>query len=241
MNQQNAGLTSLVDSEFFTIEMLLQYLVKHKGSAQVLPILISRLKRYDRPTLLGHLTELVFYALYFNCTDLDLFFLQLCAEDFNNFFLITNAFEIWGNQFTAQSPAFKKRIRTILEDCETSMVNGEKCLNNYKGRSQSGPADQDPGLGPGQGQDQGLGDQGVGGGGRLAAEIDQRELYDFVMGKRSKNDFKDEVRYFVGYLVKLSYLLLSEDRSKIKKIAVDFLHKLNVELYKRRSKADETM
>lgn len=72
-------------------------------------------------------------------------------------------------------------------------------------------------------------------------DIDQNELYNFVIGKRTKNDFKDDVRYFVSYLVKLSYLLISEDRSKIKKIAIDFLHKLNLELHSRRSKSEDCM
>lgn len=31
----------------------------------------------------------------------------------------------------------KKRIRNMLEDCETSMVNGEKCLINYSDYSKT--------------------------------------------------------------------------------------------------------
>ncbi len=79
-------------------------------------------------------------------------------------------------------------MRNLLEDCETSMVNGEKCLINYKIKERKNDKDH--------------------------LEFDQKELYDFVIGKRSKNDFKDDVRYFMNYLVKLSYLLLSEEREK---------------------------
>lgn len=204
----------MVENEFFTIELLIEYLLRYRNDQSVVKILIAKLKTYPKSSIKRHLNELVFYALHANCVELDPFFLHLCADDFNFFFLITNAFEIWGNQFINQSPALKKRIRTILEDCETAMVNGEK--SNLIMKS----ATEIPGEKP---------------------EIDQEALYNFVIGKRTKNDFKDDVRFFVSYLVKLSYLLLGEDRTKIRKIAVDFLHKLNLELHSRRSKSADCM
>lgn len=208
------SLRPMIESEFFTMDLLLAYLVKYRSSAGVLRLLIAKLKTYERPLIKKHLNELIFYSLQSGCTELDQYFLQLCAEDFNLFFLITNAFEIWGYQFTSVSAEAKKRVRSVLEDCETAMVNGEKPVL----------ADQQSGLSEA---------------GR--AELDQIALYSFVIGKRTKNDLKDDVRYFVSYLVKLSYLLLGEDRGKIRKIAVDFLHKLNLELYARRAKADDCM
>ena len=79
--------------------------------------------------------------------------------------------EIWGHQFLVQSPAEKKRIRNMLEDCEISMVNGEKSLINYSIQKSGNQED---------------------------SKMQQKELYDFVIGKRSKNDFKDDVRSFMN-------------------------------------------
>jgi hypothetical protein len=204
----------MIESEYFTIELLIEYLVKYKSDLAIIKLLISKLKTYEKDIIRQHLNELVFYALFFNCVALDSYFLQLCSEDFNFFFVITNAFEIWGHQFISQTDSHKKRIRNILEDCETSMVNGEKSFLVQKNDNLSNAE---------------------------RGELDQKELYNFVIGKRTKNDFKDDVRYFVSYLVKLSYLLISEDRTKIKKIAIDFLHKLNLELHTRRSKSEDCM
>jgi hypothetical protein len=205
------SLQPMIESEFFTIELLIGYLLKYRNDPQVIKLLVARLRTYSRAIVRQHLNELIFYALYYNCLEIDSFFLQLCSDDFNFFFVITNAFEIWGHQFAQQSEKQRKRIRNVLEDCETAMVNGDKNFLALK-KNQNG-----------------------------GNEIDQNELYSFVIGKRTKNDFKDDVRYFVSYLVKLSYLLISEDRSKIKKIAMDFLHKLNLELHSRRSKSEDCM
>jgi len=63
------------------------------------------------------------------------------------------------------------------------------------------------------------------------------------MSKRSKNDFKDDVKYFMNYIVRLSYLVLAmnDKESAIKKKAKSYLHKLNLELYKRRKGFNETI
>lgn len=91
----------------------------------------------------------------------------------------------------------KKRVRNLLEDCETSMVNGEKCLLNYSSVKKITSPEH----------------------------IQQKDLYNFVIGKRSKNDFKDDVKYFMNYFVKLGYLLLkNKTNPNILNIAMDKLY-----------------
>lgn len=210
MSRNITAMMEMIESEFFTIEMCIQYLLKNKDKADILGIIVTRLRSYHRQDILGYIIELVFFTLNYKCTDLEIFLLEMCAEDFKYFFVITTTFEIWGHQFSVTNNNMKKRVRNILEDCETSMVNGEKCLINYKvTRSDSGSNNK--------------------------VEYNPEELYNFVIGKRSKNDFKDDVRYFTNYLVKLAYLLFREEGEQLRKVAVDYLHKLNLYLYERRN------
>ena len=200
----------MIDSEFFTIEMCLQYLLKNKDNSDILGFIVSRLHTYDRRDVMNYIIELVFFTLNYKCSELEIFLLELCAEDFKHFFVITTTFEIWGYQFSVMNSKMKKRVRNILEDCETSMVNGQRCLINYKiTRSDSG--------------------------GNEKIEYNPDDIYNFVIGKRSKNDFKDDVRYFTNYLVKLAYLLLKEEGDRCRKVAVEYMHKLNLYLYDRRN------
>lgn len=99
-------------------------------------------------------------------------------------------------------------MRDILEECENSLVNGEKQSSFALGHPDH-PAEPKP--------------------------TDPKTLLELVNFKNAKNDLKDDVRSFTGYLVKLGYFLLSEPRDKSKQIASDHLHKLNLELFKRRS------
>jgi len=205
-----SAMKEMIESEYFTIEMCVQYLLKFKSNSEVLGIIIARLRTFERNSTMEYIIELIYFALSHPCTELEIFLLELCAEDFKYFFLITTTFEIWGHQLAASNTNMKKRVRNILEDCETSMVNGEKCLINYKkARADSGSNEK--------------------------ADFDQTDLYNFVIGKRSKNDLKDDVRYFTNYLVKLAYLLFKEEDDQLRKVAVDYLHKLNLHLYERRN------
>lgn len=207
-----SAMREMTFSEYFTVEMCIQYLLKNKSNSEVLAFIVSRLKTYDRADVMVYIIELIFFALNHPCTELEIFLLEMCAEDFKYFFLITTTFEIWGHQLAANNANMKKRVRNMLEDCETSMVNGEKCLINYKMvRSDSGNNEK--------------------------ADFDQEDLYNFVIGKRSKNDLKDDVRYFTNYLVKLAYLLIREDqpKEKLMEISIEYLHKLNLHLYERRN------
>jgi len=210
MSRNLAGLKEMIESELFTIEMCIQYLLKNKDKQDVLELIVSKLRTYDRREVMNYIIELVFFNINHQCTELELFFLDLCAEDFKYFFMITTTFEIWGFQFTVTNQNMKKRIRNMLEDCETSMVNGEKCLNNYKTLKSDGGSSE-------------------------KVEISPDKLNDFVIGKKSKNDFKDDVRYFTNYLVKLAYLLIREDGDRLRKVAIEYLHKLNLYLYERRN------
>lgn len=218
------GLKAMIDNEFFSTEMLLQYLVKYKGQFDVVALLVDRLQFYRREDILRYLHELVFYALYYNCSELVTFLLGLSAESFNTFFVVSNAIEIWGHQFSVLNQASKARIRSILEECENRMVNGERhgppgisiTLSVHK--SDKSPEGEEPAL-----------------------PLPHEDLQRIVIGKRTKNDFKDEIRNFVTFLVRLSYMILNNLGSNVKQIAVDCLHKLNIELFKRRQNADETM
>lgn len=53
-------------------------------------------------------------------------------------------------------------------------------------------------------------------------------MYKFVIGKRSKNDFKDDVRSFLGGFVKLGFLLFKNKlNSDIDNIALKNLYEMN--------------
>lgn len=219
------GLRNMIESEFFTVEMLLQYLVKHKGNFEVTKMLVEKLTFYRRDEIFKFLSEIIFYALYYNCSEMIQFCLSVAAESFNHFFLISNAIEIWGHQFGLQNQAYKAKIRSILEECENKMVNGDK----------SGLFNS-PGGHPPLGSSSSFHDLD----GR-PLPVDPDDLHRIVIGKRTKNDFKDEIRNFVTFLVRLSYMILNNLGANLKQIAVDCLHKLNLELFKRRQFADETM
>lgn len=209
----------MIDSEYFSVEMLIQYLVRYKGNFDVLQLLVDRLQFYRRDEIFKYLNELVFYSLYYNCTEMVGFLLSLAAESFNNFFLVSNAIEIWGHQFSVQNQASKAKIRSILEECENKMVNGER--GTGVGAPGGFNALRDPDASPNN--------------------LHPDDLQRIVIGKRTKNDFKDEIRNFVTFLVRLSYMILNNLGANIKQIAVDCLHKLNLELFKRRQSAEETM
>lgn len=215
------GLKLMIDSEFFTIEMLLQYLVKYKGQFDVIKLLVEKLSFYRRDELFKYLPEFIFYSLYYNCNEMMQYYLSLSAESFNHFFLISNAIEIWGHQFSVQNHTSKVRIRSLLEECENKMVNGDRTGANSPAVMISPQIFHDLDGNPIP----------------LAAE----DLQRIVIGKRTKNDFKDEIRNFVTFLVRLSYMILGSFGNNLRQIAVDCLHKLNLELFKRRSFADETM
>lgn len=208
------GLKVMIESEYFTIEMLLQYLVRYKGNFEVTKMLVDRLNFYRREDLFKYLTEFIFFSLYYNCTEMTQFYLNLASESFNYFFTISNCIEIWGHQFSVQNNTNKAKIRSILEECENKMVNGDRSI------SHSTTLDNvDIHL----------------------LVLNPDDLQKIVIGKRTKNDFKDEIRNFVTFLVRLSYMLLNEQTGNIRQIAVDCLHKLNLELFKRRMNSDETM
>ena len=78
-----------------------------------------------------YVIELCYYTLEHQSREIDLLLLDLCSESFVAYSKITMVFETWGYQFMKKNNAYKKRVRNLLEDCETSMVNGEKCLINY--------------------------------------------------------------------------------------------------------------
>jgi hypothetical protein len=203
----------MIESEFFTIEMLIQYLVKHQDSPEVIKILIDRLNFYSRQELLKYMTEFIFWSLSTNNENLINYFLNVSAEHFNFFFLISNCIEIWGHQFAQQNNYRKSQIRSILEDCENKIVNGDKTDMVPKTNN---PADR-------------------------PEPLDSDELHRIVIGKKTKNDFKDEIRNFVLFLVRLSYMLLNNLANNPRQIGIDCLHKMNLELYKRRMSASETM
>lgn len=211
---KHEGLIIMVESEYFTIEMLLQYLVKYKGNFEVTKILVERLNFYKREDLFKYLTEFIFYSLYYNCNEMIQFYLNLASESFNYFFIISNCIEIWGHQFSSQSVSNKTRIRSILEECENKMVNGDRSISHSTSLVEMNKH-------------------------RLVLNPD--DLQKIVIGKRTKNDFKDEIRNFVTFLVRLSYMILNESSNNVRQIAVDCLHKLNLELFKRRMNSDETM
>lgn len=216
------GLKEMIDSEYFSVEMVIQYLVKYKGNFDVLRLLVDRVQFYRRDEIFKYLNELVFYALYYNCTELVTFLLTLSAESFNSFFLVSNAIEIWGHQFSIQTNASKAKIRSILEECENKMVNGDKAAplgspGGFNALTTIRDLDGTP------------------------IPLNPDDLQRIVIGKRTKNDFKDEIRNFVTFLVRLSYMILNNLGANIKQIAVDCLHKLNLELFKRRQNAEETM
>lgn len=167
----HSDLKLMIYSEFFNIEMLIGYMIKKEKDTEVMEILVNRLRQYDKSLIQKYLLEIVYFTLYYKKQVLDIFLLDLCAENFDFFILITYMIEIWGHQFLVQSPAEKKRIRNMLEDCEISMVNGEKSLINYSIQKSGNQED---------------------------SKMQQKELYDFVIGKRSKNDFKDDVRSFMN-------------------------------------------
>lgn len=209
------GLIIMVESEYFTIEMLLQYLVKYKGNFEVMRILVDRLNFYKRDDLFKYLTEFIFYSLYYNCNEMIQFYLNLASESFNFFFIISNCIEIWGHQFSAQNNTNKAKIRSILEECENKMVNGDRSIAHSTSLS-----DIDKHI----------------------LVLNPEDLQKIVIGKRTKNDFKDEIRNFVTFLVRLSYMILNESQSQnVRQIAVDCLHKLNLELFKRRMNCEEVM
>ena len=210
MDKKYAGLQSMTESDFFTIEMCLQHINKSLKDADALEILIKKLKTYPIETITFYMTEIVFFMLKNNCRKLIAFLIELCVLDFRHYFIIINLIDVWGYQFSQKNNKVKKEIRSILEDCETSMVNGEVCLANYRSKDDKKQKSN-------------------------KQTLTQEELYKFVIGKRSKNDFKDDVRYFANYIVKLSYLLLTKEESKIRKLAVEYLHKLNLYLYERRA------
>jgi hypothetical protein len=216
------GLKAMIDSEYFSVEMLIQYLVKYKGNFDVLHLLVDRLQFYRRDEIFKYLNELVFYSLYYNCTDMVGFLLTLSAESFNNFFRVSNAIEIWGHQFSVLNQASKAKIRSILEECENKMVNGDRGASlGSPGGFNALPVIRDLDGSP--------------------VPLHPDDLQRIVIGKRTKNDFKDEIRNFVTFLVRLSYMILNNLGANIKQIAVDCLHKLNLELFKRRQSAEETM
>jgi len=65
----------------------------------------------------------------------------MCSGSFEGYSRVTINFETWGYQFMQKDESNRKRVRNLLEDCETSMVNGEKCLINYKEISKNGSKD----------------------------------------------------------------------------------------------------
>ena len=207
----NEALKEMINSELFTIEILLQYLVRYEGNAEVISLLVKRLDTHNRSAVFKYLPEFIFFSIKSNCTEMIELLTSLAAENFNQFFLITNCFEIWGHQISIKNNSGKIKIRSILEECENRMVNGGKTLvqsaNSLDGE----------------------------------IKINPEELKNIVIGKRTKNDFKDEIRNFVNFLVRLSYLILNNRESDGKALAVECLHKLNLELFKRRANADESM
>lgn len=210
---KNEALKVMVESEFFTIEMLIQYLTKHKGNFEITKILVARLNFYKREDVFKYLTEFIFYSLYYNCTEMTQFFLNIASESFNCFFQISNCLEIWGHQFSSQSFQQKTKIRSILEECENKMVNGDSKVSHSTSLN-----DLD----------------------RHVLVLNPDDLQRIVIGKRTKNDFKDEIRNFVTFLVRLSYMIMSQGTLNVRQVAVDCLHKLNLELFKRRMNAEET-
>ena len=212
MNKTATGLKPMIDSDFFTIEHCIQYLHKYRNNKDVLALLVAKLETFHPNTFFDYLTELVFFALNNEYQPLELYFRKLCAMDFCYFYLISGSFEIWGHQFLNMDNKTKKRVRNILEDCETYMVNGLKSDKNFK----VGPDGTKP-------------------------EIDEQQLIESIMVKRCKNDFKDEVKYFTFYLIKLTQVLLKKEKEEHIKTSREYLQKLNLHLYQRRNSEEKVL
>lgn len=210
MNKTARGLEPMINSDFFTIEHCIQYLHKYRSNKDVLSLLVTKLETYHPHTFFDYLTELVFFSLNNEFRPLEMYFLKLCAVDFCYFYLISGSFEIWGHQFLNLNNKSKKRVRHILEDCETSMVNGIKNPKNIKYNSEN-------------------------------PEIDEQKLIESIMVKRCKNDFKDEVKYFTFYLIKLTHVLLKQEKEEHVKTSQNYLQKLNLHLYQRRNSEEKVL
>lgn len=84
------------------------------------------------------------------------------------------------------------RLVTLMGDFESSWVNGEACLNNYK-RSGAAP-------------DQLTEDKQHK---NSIKKIDNQRILEIGLAKLARNDFKDEIRSFVNCLCKLGRLAYS--------------------------------
>ena len=102
----------------------------------------------------------------------------------------------------------KDRIRLFLEECETQYVNGSSRKNTVMFNTDT------------------------------AQETIEEILIRNLFQKRIRNDFKDDVRNFIFFFVKLSYYLLTIDRSAVKSTASSFLHKLNIDFIKKRKEVE---
>lgn len=211
--QYYEDLRLMVQSDFFTFDYWFQNIIKYHSDPKAMAIFIDRLRTYPILDIEPFFSELVFFSLHYNCKLIDSYLLDLCANQFKYFYKISSLFEIWGQQFMVQGNVQKNRVRNLLEDCETYLVNGEKVSNS----SSDGGKEE-----------------------KASKPTDPKILLELVNLKNAKNDLKDDVRSFVGYLVKLAYFLMSESREKSKEIACAHLHKMNLELFKRRLGSTET-
>lgn len=86
----------MINSEFFNIELIFEYLQKYREDKEIIKTLITKFKSYSLEQQQHYLTEIVFFTLLYKIKEIDILLLDMCAEDFNNYILITSALEIWG-------------------------------------------------------------------------------------------------------------------------------------------------
>ena len=90
------GLKMMIESDFFTIEMLLQYLIKYHTEKPVIKMLVDRLRTFNKNVIYIYIIEIIYYTLCYECKEIDIFLLDLCSESFESYAIITTNFETWG-------------------------------------------------------------------------------------------------------------------------------------------------
>ena len=109
------------------------------------------------------------------------------------------------------NPNKMKRMTIFLEISETSFVNG-----NDMNRAQSKFS-------------------------QLSIDNQIEQIHIISETKKVKNNFKDQVREFLTFLVRLSYYLIKIDRSLVRDTAKKYLIKLNNDLIRRRENSSTNM
>lgn len=75
----------MIFSEFFNIELLIGYLTKYRDDKEISKLLADRLKKYNHMEIFRYIDEIVFFTLKNKNKDIDIFLLDLCAENYSNY------------------------------------------------------------------------------------------------------------------------------------------------------------